>query len=166
MVAIAEGGPQWTSHSIIVVCNLTTNQSAVVKNIAQFIRLLAPSHSQLYIMALSYALLCLYLSSYKLVVYVFHVSNAFCRFWTTQLSLSKVQHLLPLLPLCTSGHSPPFIENPVFKKAGIYHVGKYRQCSKFRICYRNTYLLLSPCTLCILRQLSNLPLLPFAMLQQ
>ena len=76
MVAIAEGGPQWTSHSIIVVCNLTTNQSAVVKNIAQFIRLLAPSHSQLYIMALSYALLCLYLSSYKLVVYVFHVSNA------------------------------------------------------------------------------------------
>ena len=67
-------------------------------------------------------------SDHTSAILLFHVSSAFCRFCTTQLSLSKKQHLPSSLVCYTSLVAPPSIEIFVFKIA----CDEHRQCMHIR----------------------------------
>ena len=76
MVTISEGCSEWTDYGVIVICYLSADECAVVKEVLRLVGLLGAGCTKQDIAVAADVLLCLKLGGHKLVVDVLHVAYA------------------------------------------------------------------------------------------
>ena len=76
MVAIAEGGTEWSNNGVIVVGNLSTDECAVVQYVLEFVGLLTCCNTQEDVVILGDSLLGLKLCGKEVIPHVLHIAYA------------------------------------------------------------------------------------------